>query len=211
LSNDLGFLIIFIILPTILIVSGFWLILIVRSELRLRVSPEASTTSEEAAAESQARLTPPEDEDSPTERLDDLPLVADSDPSESDERMPEPAQPFIVDDEEFWTPEPVAEEEFDPPAEVEPSIRQVESSQPPSGDTANLPEDWEVDLDDADDGVEMGASDDDPDRPQRQPAARMVPSTEHVRRRTGQSPRRSPVVGRSIVRDEDTVESPDGS
>lgn len=76
-----------------------------------------------------------------------------------------------------------------------------------SGDTANLPESWEVDADhDEDDETE-----DERERRQRQPAARMVPSTENVKRRTNLSGRRVPQITRSATRDEDPVEGSDGS
>ncbi|MEZ4520116.1 MAG: hypothetical protein R3A46_00535 [Thermomicrobiales bacterium] len=86
-------------------------------------------------------------------------------------------------------------------------VRAQDDESEVSGDTANLPESWEVDADhDEDDEAE-----DERERRQRQPAARMVPSTENVKRRTNLSGRRVPQITRSATRDEDPVEGSDGS
>ena len=209
MNNDLGFLIIFIILPTALIVSGFWLILFVKSDLRPRTVSEANTSAEATDEQPLADAEPAKAERAPVE----LPApgfivdgVADPVPSSTDDPIDED------DDEEFWTPAP------DQASDVEAGPAVHEAAPAPddapeegvSGDTANLPEHWEVDLDTAAEAPEADG-DDDEQRLQRQPEARMIPSTEHVRRRTGQNSRRAPTVARSVARDEDAVESPDGS
>ncbi len=123
-------------------------------------------------------------------------------------------------EEEFWTPAHTSQPDSTPvaivPSDTEPeqyadSNAETEMLPPPpifANDTENLPEQWEIDLaSDEDDGEKI----DDQDRAQRQKGTLMVPSTEHVMRRTGPPARRAPTVGRSTVRDEDIVERPDGS
>jgi hypothetical protein len=202
LNNDLGFLTIFIILPTILIVSGFWLILIVRSDMPIRRVSETTTADEETAPR---QIFAESSDDSP-----EIAAIANRDTANSESDA----------EDEFWTPAPTDHTESMPlaiePPDAEPedfaeSNIETEMLPPPpvfANDTENLPEQWEIDLS-ADEDKEETI--DDQDRAQRQPGTMMVPSTEHVMRRTGQSARRAPTVGRSTVRDEDIVERPDSS
>jgi hypothetical protein len=50
ISDDVGFLLIFIVLPTVLIVSGFWLVLFVRRDARTHPTMRVNLTSEQADA-----------------------------------------------------------------------------------------------------------------------------------------------------------------
>ena len=213
--NDLGFLILFIILPTVLIVSGFWLILIVRSDLRLRAAPEASMQADEATAEVAEPNATAVEAGLPAPAAAKLPI----EPPAPQLAQSLPEAPSLEaasaieadDDEDFWTPETAAAGADAPQVEEPAPAPEPSRAQPAEhlNDTANLPDEWEVDLDAESDASQATCDDDEP-RLQRQPAARMVPSTEHVRRRTGPPPRRAPTVVRSSVRDEDAVESPDG-
>lgn len=218
-SNDLGFLIIFIVLPTALIVSGFWLILIVRGDTRRRGFEEASTTlSSDEVDHGELRDAPVANEEQPT------PLVAGS---SARKQQGDEAQQTKTDTEEepFWTPE---SDVVPPDVDEEPEIALEPAHDPipepvivaprpvDLDDTASLPGDL-VETDDDENIASEDAADDasdetaDDGRQQRRPAARMVPSTDNVLKRTGQQVRSAPAINRSNVRDEDSVESPDGS
>lgn len=231
MNNDVGFLVIFIILPTVLIVSGFWLILFVRSDLRARGTDEASTSDAVAAdLDDLAR------DAVIVEDVADKGVVAQHDPavetSELESATPTTAvSPPSDAEEEFWTPPPVEEPVADemgadsaPLSEDDERIPEPVIIPPPPSeefaDTANLPSTPEEEADEAgpdeagqdevfDTEPEEEESEDEDDRMQRRPAARMVPSTDNVRRRTGQPPRRAPAINRSNVSDEDPVERPD--
>ncbi|CAN5477203.1 hypothetical protein BH23CHL2_BH23CHL2_30390 [soil metagenome] len=253
LSNDLGFLLIFIILPTVLIVSGFWLIVLVRKDARVSSRPQVNTIDEVEAEDREAVETPLAKD-----------AVPDAEPAVAKEQSvpvasplsPEHA-PFVTDldgasdsddDDEFWTDvlpdEQVPDVADDVPGvgadsdtapqsglttEIEPVGHPSESGEssetPPyenpeaeeiadwesddtsrSGDTTNPPDNWEAELD-----VEDGDKDDadESSRRRRQPGARLVPSTEHVQRRTGGTNRRAMQIPKSATRDEDDVEGTD--
>ncbi len=219
MSNDLGFLIIFIVLPTAVIVSGVWLMLIVRSDLQLRSSQQPNTS------------------DNTVEDLGATASADDLDNAGTSEDLEEPAvataelatgQPHAEydEEEEFWTPVPASQSPtsdlVDDEDVVDPqdTATQAEGQSVPEefGDTANLPAALDNEApregpteaaDDASQLDEDTGLDEEPQR--RRPTARMVPSTENVLRRTGQPQRPSPAATRSNVRDEGPVERPDGS
>lgn len=252
LGNDLGFLLIFIILPTVLIVSGFWLIVLVRRDARLSSRPQVNTIDEADAEDTDAVETPL--------AKDAVPDVAPSPAEEQSAPAATPVTPerapFVtdldeapaVDDDEFWTdtvpgeqapdvaddvPGAGVESETVPQSGLTTEIEPVQQALDPgestgmtahedprseeaaardpddssrSGDTSNLPDDWEVELD-AEDGNEDNA--DTSSKSRRKPGARLVPSTEHVQRRTGATNRRAPQIPKSATRDEDDVEGTD--
>ena len=201
MNSDLGFLGIFIILPTVLIVSGFWLMFIVRNDMRLRRASETTMPELESATESSSSSEEQSESNETTAR----------------DKMLEDAE----GDEEFWTPlqpdvpaivTPIAgpiQEEADSQTDSDVSPELLPPPPVFANDTENLPDQWEVDLgtDEADEDDEE--LDNEQEQLPRQSGSLMVPSTEHVMRRTGQAGRRLPTVGRPSSRDEDVVERPD--
>lgn len=192
--------------------------LIVRSDIRLRATSETNTAgdaSSDSLSDVESSVT-----DADFVSLDSSDgLAPDPDLVTATAELHEASE----DDEEFWTPDSAPERSTSPawqaelastvadhPVESEPSEPDTEAEPADDGhlgDTANLPDEWEVDL-----GGDAETNSDEDSPPKRQPDARLVPSTEHVRRRTGQNARRVPPIAvRSSTRDEDSVKSLDGS
>ena len=192
MNNDLGFLIVFIVVPTVLVVSGIWLLVIVRSGIRFR--PATSASAEDADSLIDAAGSDLSDQGGPGSHSDPVtsvsPDVADSSP------------------EEFWTPL----EETD-------SIAATDSDEEP--DSLDLVEEHAGDqhtseyafVDDSDDAsrplgsaTEPNNGGDSPDgSKQRRSASRMVPTSDNVARRTGQPIRRKPPIPRSGIGEKGSV------
>lgn len=203
LDNDLGFLLIFIILPTALIVSGFWFLLLIRKDARLRELSQTNTP-EPATADDVPSLEIADPED------DGLLIIA---------TLPDPAPvesaPVDSDDEEFWTD--TAELEFSPEDMMSTPRGETAGagdSQQHSGFTEEIEpvdtaiDDESVSESDSRDENSVDQQDDDGDedkRRRRQPGARLVPSGENVKKRAGALPRRPPPIPKSSTRDEDPV------
>lgn len=95
-----------------------------------------------------------------------------------------------------------------PSEEPEPQDTEASTGSESAGDTAELPEAWEIEaeiLEEQADGADVDAD----ARRQRQPESRLVPSRQHARRRGRSSGRRVPKIPRSTPRDEDAVEGED--
>ena len=197
-SGDIGFLLVFIILPTVIIVSGFWLLVFVRRDSNGRSSIEPLTAQHEAAPASSRKGT-------------DIEIKTDGE----------------VDSEEFWTELEDFENieglvAFDD-ERVESGMNNLEATsldQAPEdrsekivdylaadaesrSDTAQLPEPHLAEAETTTDEPQSKSTDDRGKSP-----ARLVRSTHHVLERT--TGRRSRRIARSPLRDESAMKGSDG-
>lgn len=245
MDSDLGFLLIFIILPTALIVSGFWFLALMRKDARIRDLSQASTLPNAASELIVESL--PGAEPEPAEPL----IIATLPDSTTPELEVGAIPPVDVEDEPFWSERPDTQTLLDPAAvtntNVDRDVPEAPSFEPEavSGYTEEIASiDGEPGQEcESDTAVEQGqapvddeptksrlttdqtrpsdipvgkrrdeeaeSSTDQPERRRRQPDARLVPSSENVKKRTNAGVRRAPPIARSTGRDEDTVESPD--
>ena len=240
MDSDLGFLLIFIILPTALIVSGIWFLVLIRKDARIRDLSQASTQPGIVSGDVANTSEPPEFGPAEPVVIATLPAAVPAGPEAGVTPLDEEAE----DSEEFWTtpsdtqslPDPatasesasiesnskpqtvsgyteeivpVAPQMMDESASTTDEARDPVSTESvgsedaqPQSEQAGSPEDSEVDPDE-DVGTEH------PERKRRQPDARLVPSSENVKKRTSTGARRAPPIPRSTSRDEDSMESPD--
>ena len=190
--------------PTILVVSGFWLIVIVRGGVRLGRS--AQPVGEGADVQSQDTGAP--------EGIPDLPA-----------NQPEPAPSVAVgaltrEQEEFWTPL----EETHHVDEV--AVQSAADARPASDEEGLVQETAVIAVVDGA-GANSGSPEEETDGElvhepgdsavddrqvvltPRIAKSRMVPSTDNVARRTGQPIRRTPPIPRSGIGEKDSVERAD--
>jgi hypothetical protein len=202
LNNDLGFLVLFIILPTVLVVSGFWLALYVRDESRRTTSGAVSAAEEQQ----EPGTASPGAEEPVIVRDGPVPSVAGRD--------------NVTRREEFWTPAEVVELPVTAGASADLSDESAEDeSESKYSDTAKIePVDPGVGAPGTEEGADQAADASDPEQgaedegdssEQRKPVARMIPSSENVARRTGTSTRRAAPLFRSFESDKDVVERSD--
>ena len=186
MNNDLGFLIVFIVVPTVLVVSGIWLLVIVRSGIRFRPATSASAEDADSAMDSAGAVLSDQDE---TDSHNDPVISVSPDVAGSSQ-------------EEFWTPleetDPIAATDSDEDSD---SLDLVEEN---AGDQRTSEYAF---VDDSDDASRPVGSASEPNNggesldgsKQRRSASRMVPTSDNVARRTGQPIRRKPPIPRSGI------------
>lgn len=222
-SDDILFLVVFIIIPTAIVVSGFWLLLFLR---RGRPAPVISTAETEHETETTS-------DEQPTVIIDDLEdgaeeeligpmtadLLAESEEPLVDEPEQETIETEILDPTGRTEEIPcIAEESFEPARVADPDEAEwqptpaVEDDEPEAPAPAEDEEDsTTVDRTDTppDEEADAESGDEPTDDEQRTPGSKLLPGR-HSQPRKRRGSRRAPKL-RRLRRDEDSVEGADGS